>query len=141
MATPDELQLILKGAKIGAARSVVGTYSEVDARTPDAVQKEAPIPRQQSAGPALDRFAVDFCEWCNDFAEHPLICHKCHHKVCTARTSGHSGCVRSDTLPKGEQFFCPDCSDGRHHVSRSVVFFTLFFFLIVACIVLVECLQ
>ena len=123
MTTPAELALIRQAVKIGAARSVVGTYGPVDAMAPEDVPKAA-IPQQQiGGGPALDRFAVDFCEWCNDFAEHPMACSKCHHKACTARAAGQSGCLRSDTIPKGEVFTCPDCSDGGHHVSRSVVFF------------------
>jgi len=126
MVSPNELQLIMKGANICAAHSVIGTYGAVDTTAPEAIQK-APIPQQQSGGPALDHFAVDFCEWCNNFAEHPLICRKCHHKVCTACTSRHSGCVHSDTIPKGEEFFCSDSSDGHHHVSQSIVFLHYFF--------------
>lgn len=139
MATPLDLPLILSATKIGLARSVVGTYGAVDATAPDNVQKEASIPRQQSGGgPALDRFAVDFCEWCNDFAVHPMDCSKCHHKACTAQAAGQSGCLRSDTIRKGEVFCCPDCSEGGHHVSQTVVFTPI---LIMAWIVLVERLQ
>ena len=76
MTTTSELALIRKAVKIGVARSVVGTYGAVDAMALEDVQK-ATIPQQQiGGGPALDRFAVDFCEWCNDFAEHPMACSK-----------------------------------------------------------------
>jgi hypothetical protein len=117
------VKLIMKAVRIGAARSVVGTYSAVDAAAPEDLQK-TPVPRQQSGGPALDRYAVDFCEWCSDFAEHPMCCRKCHGKACTARAAGQSGCLRSDTIPKGDEFYCPDCSAGTHKVSQSFFFNT-----------------
>jgi hypothetical protein len=117
MTTASELASIRKAVKIGVARSVIGTYGAVDAMASEDVQK-ATIPRQQiGGGPALDHFAINFCKWCNDFAEHPIACSKCHHKICTAQAARQSGCLHSDTIPKGEVFTCPDCSDSSHHVS------------------------